>query len=414
MQPNIEKLRHVNEWKIPAVIADWLWISVQTGERKPFERYMIPYLRPPNDINGRNGVNGNGNDGLVKNPDGSPKPSNDPLPQKESRNVNQEKVNGSVSPRPNVDNQPDAAAFQETSANSSEKPSRSPSPAKKRHGTPVPTVPLPQRPSRSDSTDPGKSAPLETAISDLLKQKRNGPQRSSSAENKDAGNRPHRRRQLLGRASSNSSTLATGNNNNSAQLHRGASRASSIDTMNEDGYGSVVEGLDSPSAKANSNAQSFTSGPATTKITATATAATTTSAAKNAGQPDAHELRENRLDFLREYNMFNDLRDREDAGLAREEPDENTPEMTQLGYEDPDAAAMREQIMQHAEKLNGESGNGGGSRDALAAAGNEKKQKNKNADSSRNLVIGRLQDHELVAGWGAGRRTRSGKDAQRR
>ena len=68
----------------------------------------------------------------------------------------------------------------------------------------------------------------------------------------------------------------------------------------------------------------------------------------------------------------------------REIPDEidETPQMTQLDYEDPDAVAMREKFLRHAGKIVPKS---------------EKKQ---------DLVVGEMQELEST-GWGTGRRTRN-------
>jgi hypothetical protein len=69
--------------------------------------------------------------------------------------------------------------------------------------------------------------------------------------------------------------------------------------------------------------------------------------------------------------------------------------MTQLGYEDADAMAMREKITNRVgqtKKVEGKATTG----------------KSKRTDG---VIIGKLKDHELLEGWGHGRRTRRlGKD----
>jgi BRCA1 C Terminus (BRCT) domain. len=36
-----DKIRHTTEWGIPAVSADWFWISIQSGQKKPIEPYIV-------------------------------------------------------------------------------------------------------------------------------------------------------------------------------------------------------------------------------------------------------------------------------------------------------------------------------------------------------------------------------------
>ena len=345
MQPNKEKLRHVNEWGVPAVIADWLWISVQTGEKKPFDRYIIPYRGSTRPV--ETNIKKENDTSQITKAKGSDNLFRALTPAQEGGKKDHLPKNGSVSSGSMLLQEHEDNALQELPQNSPPKPS-SASASKGQQSGQKPA----EQHSNPRSSGSGLSAPVEIAISELLKQKRNG----TNATDKDSGAQPQRRRrQLLGRASSNSSTLA-------AVVGRGASRASSIDTLNEDGYGTVVEGL-SPSTKANSRAQSFVS-------------------TRNC---------ETKLDFLHAHNMHNEF-----AGHAgAEEENDEAPQMTQLGYDDPDAAAMREQIMQHAEKLGDTRGEA------------------KKDDASRSLVIERLQDDELLAGWGSKRRTRARKEGRR-
>ena len=346
MQPNKEKLRHVNEWGVPAVIADWLWISVQTGDKKPFDRYIISCRGPTQPMQAN--IKKESETSHIKKAKGSEKLFRSLTPSEESRQSDIQQRNTSGLSGSMLLQEAEDDALRGLPPNSPPKPS--PSISKDQQGKHV------QAEHISNPEPSGFSAPLEMAISELLKQKRNG----TNSTEKDNGAQPQRRRrQLLGRASSNSSTLA-------AVVGRGVSRASSIDTINEDGYGTVVEGL-SPPTKANSRAQSFIS-------------------TKSVDQT------ESKLDFfLTHKNMYDEFA----GGAGAEEETNEAPQMTQLGYDDPDAAAMREKIMQHAEKQED--------------TGGETKKDN----SSRNLVIGRLQDDELLAGWGSKRRTRSRKEGRR-
>ena len=67
--------------------------------------------------------------------------------------------------------------------------------------------------------------------------------------------------------------------------------------------------------------------------------------------------------------------------------------MTQLGYEDPDAAAMREKIMGRATTENNADG-------STTTANTRGKKKN------GGVVLGEVRDLESLSGWGGGRRTR--------
>lgn len=376
MQPNKEKLRHVNGWNVPAVIADWLWISVQTGEKKPFDRYVIASTQPTDPgIKREDGPLVNKTNGSTKLFVHLPPPAGD---------RGKSEAPGQTDP---PDQQPDDNAHQKIPT----EPSRSPSPAKTQHKE--------QQHSNPESTSgSGLSAPLENAISELLKQKRNKNSNPTDKDNANdnAANQPpqRRRRQLLGRAGSNSSALA-------AVVGRGASRASSIDTMNEDGYGTVISL--SPSTRANnSRAQSFAS---TTTKDKNKNGSNNNLEGENENEGDGDGENESKLDFFRTHNNMYD----EFAGVDGDgEGDGEEPQMTQLGYDDPDAAAVREEIMLHAEKV-GDAG-------ADTATGGKdagKKKKAKTDDSCRKLVIGRLQDDELLAGWGNKRRTRSKREKDR-
>ncbi|KAL1955407.1 hypothetical protein VTO42DRAFT_8563 [Malbranchea cinnamomea] len=381
MQPNKEKLRHVKEWNIPAVIADWLWISVQTGEKKPFDRYLIPYRGSTQSVE-PNSKDRNDNDVVGKKPHVLGKPTKHPLPPPAGERARSEdRTQGKNSPQHDSKNQADDNALQELPAKPTRQQTRSPSPSKETRVGDAQTVTQPRAHlSRTDSSGSGLSAPLEMAISELLKQKR----RRANATDKDNTQPQRRRRQLLGRASSNCSTLVTAG--------RASSRASSIDTINEDGYGTAIEGLNSPSTRGqNGRAQSFISGrknPADNQ--------------SDGQQPDKLDL-----DFFRAHH--NNL----DDEYGGREGDDEIPQMTQLGYEDPDAEAMREQIMQHAEKMSEAAGAGAGAGDGgttTTTTENRGTEKQSDGNTGRSLVIGRLQDTELLAGWGGGRRTRSAKN----
>lgn len=92
-------------------------------------------------------------------------------------------------------------------------------------------------------------------------------------------------------------------------------------------------------------------------------------------------------------SIVNDTRfefsDTHQRGTEEEDGEDQTPAMTQLNYEDPDAVAMREQFLSYAGKLI-----------------------NKPAAVPEKRAVGEIRELEDV-GWGTGRRTRNaGKAAE--
>lgn len=73
-----------------------------------------------------------------------------------------------------------------------------------------------------------------------------------------------------------------------------------------------------------------------------------------------------------------------EQGDKEGEDGNQTPDMTQLNYEDPDAVAMREQLLSYAGKL-----------------GNPRAEK-----PASTAVVGEIREMEDL-GWGSGRRTRN-------
>ncbi|EER38764.1 BRCT domain-containing protein [Histoplasma capsulatum H143] len=406
--PNQEKLRHIAEWNIPAVIADWLWISVQTGERKPFTPYIIEH-RPPQNTRASGHLiqlDTVKRDELKK----RKAPLENELPADPNPGISEQltistrlKEEGKKSP---VSQEPSVppGALQELSSNSPRKAaSRSPS-SSKRNETPVPTVPISSARSKHPSAEVSNNkdgkvnnsnnnldpkTTLDIALNEFLRQKRRAASsKPSSLEDRDGGGgsvqrqQRKRRKQLLGRANSHSSISLGAAVPGDTRI----SRASSIDTMNEDGHGSVVEGLgfDSPATpKADRNAPSFSS----------------SLFANKADKTEALQLLESRLEMFRTTADFphGGIGDQDGSGFP---DDDGTPAMTQLGYEIPDAAAMRAKIDSGAAGMSDVKN--GTPADTAAATATAK---------HRELIAKSLvPKNEALDGWGARRSTRkSGK-----
>ncbi|KJK68612.1 twin BRCT domain protein [Aspergillus parasiticus SU-1] len=325
---NQEKLRHTYEWNVPAVTVDWLWTTIQKAQKQPFEPFLI---RKPISESSRD-----------------PEKRAGSRPEQKELSQEPNKRNNATKPQSHPNHRQTNKLIRQTSKDSDEAPSR--------HSTPLqekseilqkePTIresptkePSQQhgayisprkRPASEQTTDQASLTAIETTLSRFLQQARAANSRSAS-DTGENGDRPRsrRRKPLLGRAPSHASVRST--------EHKGFSRASSIDTLNEDGCGSAIDSVNTD------------------------------------GIPSL--INSGRFDFL-------------EGDRINEEEESETPPMTQLNYEDPDAVAMREKFLNQAGKLV------------------EKKPAN------QDLIVGEVKELENV-GWGSGRRTRNaGKVAE--
>ncbi|KAE8139901.1 BRCT domain-containing protein [Aspergillus pseudotamarii] len=289
---NQEKLRHTYEWNVPAVTVDWLWITIQKAQKQPFEPFLIrmPISQSSRDPEKRAGSR----------------------PDQKEQSQDPKRGNNATKSQPYTDHPQTNKLIRQTSKETDKVPSR--------HSTPLrekieisqkePTVresptkePSQQhttyisprkRTASEQATDPTSLSAIETTLSGFLQQARAANSRSASDVGEN-GDRPRsrRRKPLLGRAPSHASVRST--------EHKGFSRASSIDTLNEDGCGSAIDSVNTD------------------------------------GIPSL--VNSGRFDFL------------EGDRINEDEGSETPPPMTQLNYEDPDAVAMREKFLNQAGKL---------------------------------------------------------------
>lgn len=398
-------------------MADWLWISVQTGEKKPFDPYIIlngpssskkrgsmsttkqqeALLRgreslPRGNVDPKSPALENGSNGLHRS--GIPHlPLNNPSRRGNSENEGSEtNTHDSPGKSSSGNNGPGGEYYndyataplvkscaepitnsEETRSNSPLKPLPSParslSVSKDVENNPESEAP---QPPRKESNGTATSGPLGAAITELLKQKRQGSKQPSENTVRADGRRTSKRRPLLGRANSLASgravtTIGPGGHSS------GISRAGSIDSLNDDGagsvIGSVVDESDNQSNQGKGNGQSFGS------------VLTTNSNMDNG---------------LNLYHPHPTTERYYDDGTGFGEGE--SPHMTQLGYEDPDAAAMREKITRQSEKSS--------AKGSTAGKSTSTKGQKKNGE----FVLGEVRDLESLGGggWGAGRRTRRG------
>lgn len=337
---NQDKLRHASEWGVQAVSGDWLWDSIQAGEKKPFEAYTIkrPLSQSDKDAEKRQNLSR----------------SNSTSQGVPTRVVN-ERQRSSSEIAAVKENTPDISRSKsiaekrkhpsdETSQNLLQEKQQSPQ-NRASESIPHSKSPSPQkdqsRPNTSSSslkrqeTDQSTASAFDLAVNGLFKQARAASSRSAT-DSGDQSDQPRtrRRKPLLGRAPS----LNSARNCEQSAF----SRASSIDTLNEDGCGSGAE-----SVATDKNAASRVN--------------------SRGEQSFASLFSGTRFEFGAEGNP--------------EDQEDEEPPMTQLNYEDPDAVAMRQKFMQHAGKLVDTEPAGQG------------------------LVVSEVRELEDV-GWGTGRRTR--------
>ncbi|KAL3409782.1 hypothetical protein EMGR_001413 [Emarellia grisea] len=285
---NNEKLRHTSEWKIPAVRVDWLWSSIKSGQRKAFEPYIIQRLsQHEKSLEVRAGSRTEQKDVF----ESSDKPNRSAKPDSGTRESKKHGINGSTKSTP-VE-KPSKPSSEDESVKAPppyKRPSQSASVSPTKETRPPNTASPSNKRKAPDHVTTSAQAAIELAVSGFLKQARTANSRSKSdtTDQESDSLRRRRRKPLLGRAPSHSSAQGV------------FSRASSIDTLNEDGCGSAVESI---------GAEGFNS-------------------------------------FLTGGRF-----EPSESQRRIEEQENEEPAMTQLNYEDPDAVKMREQLFSHAGKL---------------------------------------------------------------
>ena len=319
-----EKLRHAQHWNVPTVTADWLWDCVRSGDLKDFQAYQVqPCQRKP-----------------YPESDKDPK---QPIGQADSRNErstvpNVERHGGQKSPNPSncksstekhnisttdrekleqdgtkgmYSNKKDCPLYSDTPPTSLEPTVSTTSVLREiSPNSSPPKPPAPFSTPKASSVSPAKKPPhdfaLSSVISSLLAHHQKA--RSSAASSDPANNQPQnqsrpavrRKRQLFGRAPSNASNL---------------SRASSVDTINTEGVGTPVELTRSISnLSTNQSIMNHIRRPSTT------------------------------IDDIRTNDIFDPFASHSNAEHSAETENHELLQMTQLGYEDPDALAWREKV----------------------------------------------------------------------
>ncbi|BCR89974.1 BRCT domain protein [Aspergillus chevalieri] len=338
---NQDKLRHASEWGVPAVSGDWLWDSIQASNKKPFEPYMVRKLFSQNDKGAEKRQNGsrsnNTSQGISPRAVQEIQCSSSEIAAVKENTPAISRSKTIAEKRKQPSDEVAQNALQEKQPNPQKRAtesiphSKSPSPQKDQSRPNTSTSPL-----KRQETDQSAASAFDLAVSGLLKQAQASSRSATDSRDQSDQPRARRRKPLLGRATSLNSTRT---------FERSAfSRASSIDTLNEDGCGSGAESV--------------------------ATDKNTTSRVNSHGEQSFTSLFSGtRLEFGAEGNP------------EGQEDENEEPPMTQLNYEDPDAVAMRQKFLQNAGKLVD------------------------TEPANQGLVVGEVRELEDV-GWGTGRRTR--------
>lgn len=347
---NQEKLRHASQWSVPAVSSDWIWDSIQSGRKKSFEPYMIKRQSSQGDkaVERREDALNNDTSQVIQPRQGSTE--KEVIEVKENTPDVQEKPVIEKPPKTTKENNSRPANQQIPQKRTSMSQPRSPSPRKEQTQTNAGTSSV-KRQDSDQST--ASAAAFDLAVNGLLARATSSKPNTDSNEQNDSSNsgnniRQRKRKPLLGRAPSLSST-------------RNFSRASSVDTLNEDGCGSGIESL------------------ATDKTTGTSR-----TNSRN-GPPQQQQsfsslFSGSKFDFDPEAIHRGNLGDA--AEQNRDGEGDEEPPLTQLNYEDPDAVAMRQQFLRKAGKL-----------------------VDKDPRENQAMVVGEMKELEDT-GWGTGRRTR--------
>lgn len=313
---SLDKLRHTAEWGVPAVSAEWLWISIQAGQKKAFEPYLV---------RGRHSQVQNVNPmaecvrpsekkqhPYVEKPRAEDSRASSVLPTEKTVDKPPSEVNERTRTIPIIGD----GFADEDDSNIPPKPSipdsRSPSPDvttdKTQPGEP---------PNQKEAAQPAPTMPsaLDTALKGLLQQAQAAKSRQqtedSNSSNTDSYPPRRKRKPLLGRAPSHPSARTN-------ETRGSISRASSIDTLNDDGLGSALESAD----PTRDNSLSRTN---------------------SRNDPS--------LSSMFSGKKFEFLTEKLPAYAEAEEEENQEPPMTQLDYEDPDAAAMRAEFLRNAGKV---------------------------------------------------------------
>ncbi|MCJ1478849.1 hypothetical protein MMC13_007533 [Lambiella insularis] len=318
---NRDKIRHAIHWGVPAVKAEWLWDCLRSGRRKSFDMYLI-----------HPGKQMRNNQKEDKKPGGSNSTMNISQSSGFRTTGSKHAENEDASEMARQPQRAEAeivqrhedTGFQILEADSATDPlhaynaesSETLNVIDESFGNPVSATagsypsqaaslplqelspnspPKPHHPPEKATTDvvsdqtESQHDSLTTAISSLLTHHQRDKPRPPQRKATEPARVGRRKRQLLGRAPSN---LSACSNNPSLSL----SRASSVDTMNTDGLGTPLDTAQSTTSKAEANAT---------------------------------------LDAFLFADFDEDEHEKEKEKL----------QMTQLGYEDPEAGVWRERLM---------------------------------------------------------------------
>ncbi|KAL9617493.1 MAG: hypothetical protein Q9160_007704 [Pyrenula sp. 1 TL-2023] len=415
-QPSEDKLLHAYQWKIPVVSAAWFWSCLRSGLCQPYKPYLIKMPASIKAKSERMAQEAHA-ENISKQVASGARPKAG-QPRDESRNsrtvpvkmpsetshaaIREKQKPGAdflEGPKPPMANEElgselDNAALgrvkkkppaleQEDSHENTPK-SQTPNQTEAQYAPfdgPYDSIIVPNpgddptqpadnavksQPNKGATIAPEKES-INSAIQDLLRRKK-----SSTVAAQSTANNQGKKKRLLGRALSNLS-----NSSREGTATR-PSRASSIDSMNTDGVGSVIldENSQATRLKAVSDGAGGESGRRSVNETLTGKAIVK----ESISIPESLSLDPSEHPYYEEQNEI-------------EEP---MPQLTQLGWDDPDEAKKLRELMVDGKKKKGKRPSSEGGAEEAEAPRIERKI---------------IRDDEALLGtsskWGGGRRTRT-------
>ena len=357
-----EKVRAALEWRVPAVKADWLWDSMRAGQKKDFDEYLLyPKAQQRKDLERHDEAAQAAKATRQASSQERPRPERSKEQAKtDARHPHPLPAPETISHGPFAEEEdvPEEPTPQRTSPSPSKAATtagklevkRQPEPLKERSPNSPTTHPISPSKSVASNTSSRRMSDhdaLSDAITSLLAHHRGqinannskDPTKRTTSNTVGADNaastttQRRRTRKLLGRAASNLSNRsgsALNINTNAATV--GLSRASSVGTMNTDDLGTPLE------ANLNLNL-----GPAGLRDSFRPPSAgitnTINNAAANAGSNASTRSMSLTASALTTHDELLAADDDE------EEAEEKPLQMTQVGYEDPEAGRWRANLM---------------------------------------------------------------------
>lgn len=380
--PSREKLRHAFEWGVDTVTGEWLWDSIRQGKRLGTDKYRVQFpshwqaaklqqieqaralkqsLESKNETVQRKGRANGKSSPLKEIPNRlSPEKGRAESPEDASEAIKAMMGTRKPLPKPitvvsksNMDENIPSKTYLVKKSKAGKKESGTVSEDMIEEIVTEPTEANENPPPTEDTGANTEPNPITSAINSFIQKHKEKQKDTSSATatNRSSsdpaiirdqdGRRTNRRRDMLGRSSSNNSSKGV-LGAISAAAATGVSRASSVDTMNDEGLGSIIETESVGSVSLRRGSTLSRVGSAVLDYTS------------RSQQQDSNTLAlptKPKIDLDSYYSVASMMEDGQDGLLSRtasglgQMEEEQEPVLTQLGYEDPDSVRLREKMM---------------------------------------------------------------------